>query len=126
MSLRKQADDKPENTNGYNWVYLPDHPKAMSNGYIYEHRLVMEQFLGRFLKDSEQVQHKDGNAQNNNIGNLELWIDDPKLGLIQETLSSKVKKDNVPDVLRKDYKERKKESSISRVVYSYLLKGSKI
>jgi len=134
MGLIKFADDNPENSNGYVWVYLPDHPNAMSNGYIYEHRLVMEQYLGRFLRNNEQVQHKDGVQDNNNIGNLELWVDDPKLGLIRDTISDKIRKTkDVPDVLQKDYKAKKKlersmekSSAVSRVVLAYLAKGSKI
>jgi len=133
MSHKKIAD-KPENTNGYVWVYLPDHPKSMSNGYVYEHRLVVERYIGRFLKDTEQVQHKDGNAHNNIISNLTLWIDDPQQGLIQENLTEKEREKSIPEVLRKDYKIRKqrreeekrsKESSLSfRVIKAYLAKGS--
>ena len=125
----KKTADKPENTNGYVWVYLPDHPNAMSNGYIYEHRLVAERFLGRFLRSDEQVQHKDGNPHNNIISNLTLWRDDPELGLVEEKIIGTEDKDRIPEVLKKDYKVKKerskKESSLMRkVVSSYLAKGS--
>ena len=39
---------------------------------IDEHRLIMEQFLGRKLNKKEVVHHKDGNKSNNNINNLEV------------------------------------------------------
>lgn len=42
--------------------------------WILEHRLVMEQQLGRPLKKGEGVHHKDGNRQNNDPANLELWV----------------------------------------------------
>lgn len=40
---------------------------------IYEHRKVMEDFLGRSLLPEENVHHKDGNRANNHLSNLELW-----------------------------------------------------
>lgn len=60
-------------TGGYIEVYLPTHPKARQNGYIKEHRLVMEKHLGRLLLDCENVHHINGDKSNNNISNLELW-----------------------------------------------------
>lgn len=41
-------------------------------GYKYEHRVVAERKLGRKLKPSEQIHHKDGNPGNNNAANLEV------------------------------------------------------
>lgn len=40
--------------------------------YIYLHRAVMEQKLNRFLLNEEQVDHKDGNKENNAPSNLVL------------------------------------------------------
>jgi hypothetical protein len=54
-------------------IYKPDHPYCDSLGYVYEHRLVMEQFLGRYLEPAEVIHHIDGDTTNNNIENLMLF-----------------------------------------------------
>lgn len=40
--------------------------------YEYTYRMIMEKHLGRKLKRDEQIHHKDGNAMNNAISNLEI------------------------------------------------------
>ena len=39
---------------------------------IDEHRLVMQQFLGRVLRTEEIIHHKDGDGRNNAIENLQI------------------------------------------------------
>lgn len=58
-------------TSGYVQVWKPEHPNAR-NGYVPEHRLVMEKKLGRYLNENETVHHIDGNKLNNDEGNLQL------------------------------------------------------
>lgn len=41
--------------------------------YELQHRVVMEEHLGRKLFPGENVHHLDGDRQNNSIQNLELW-----------------------------------------------------
>jgi hypothetical protein len=45
-----------------------------ARGRILEHRLVMEQVLGRELLPDETVHHKNGVKTDNDPGNLELWV----------------------------------------------------
>lgn len=58
---------------GYTQRYYPLHPGCNSSGCVGEHRLVMEEVLGRILTDSEVVHHRDGNRANNDPSNLELF-----------------------------------------------------
>lgn len=58
---------------GYILVKAPTHPNRDRHGYMREHRLVMEQTLGRQLLRGEVVHHKDGDKQHNTPDNLELF-----------------------------------------------------
>lgn len=58
---------------GYVEIYKPDHPDARVNGYIKEHKLVMEEHLGRYLFSNENIHHLNGDKTDNNLENLELW-----------------------------------------------------
>ncbi|MDN5858602.1 MAG: HNH endonuclease [Pseudonocardia sp.] len=50
-----------------------DHPTADRRGWIAQHRLVVEQQIGRPLLRHERVHHKNGRRADNRPENLELW-----------------------------------------------------
>jgi hypothetical protein len=60
---------------GYVMVHKPDHPAAKGNGYVYQHRLVAEEHLGRYLLPTERVHHRNHNKADNRWENLEVCED---------------------------------------------------
>lgn len=60
---------------GYLKILLPDHPRADKKGYVFEHIVIMERFLGRMIERPEEIHHIDGNRANNLISNLILYPD---------------------------------------------------
>jgi len=68
--------DSYNGSGGYRRVYIPTHPRAPKSGEIYEHILVMEQKLNRFLTGEEVVHHIDNIKSNNDIDNLMLFEND--------------------------------------------------
>lgn len=61
-----------KHSTGYIEIKCPSHPYADKRGYVYEHRLVMEKHIGRYLLPEEIVHHKDLNKTNNDISNLQI------------------------------------------------------
>lgn len=58
---------------GKRWMlYLPDHPKSNSSGYIGEHRIIIEKKIGGILGYYDCVHHKNGDTLDNRDDNLEL------------------------------------------------------
>ena len=68
---------------GYIMVRRPKHPNADNKGYVREHRLVMEKYLGRYLKSTEKIHHKNAIKDDNRLKNLEIVVTDPHYGKVK-------------------------------------------
>jgi len=80
--LRNWKGGKTTHKQGYPMILCQNHPRTSSkNKYVFEHILVMEEFLGRLLKSGENVHHKNGVKDDNRIENLELWIKPQPTGI---------------------------------------------
>ncbi|MCX5844307.1 MAG: HNH endonuclease signature motif containing protein [Deltaproteobacteria bacterium] len=60
-------------SHGYIYLTKKEHPFADKRGMIFEHRLVIEKHLGRYLKPEEVVHHINGVLDDNRIENLMLF-----------------------------------------------------
>ena len=62
---------------GYRVTSNKNHPNASKTGRnkykVFEHTVVMAEYLGRPLRKGESIHHKNGIRSDNRIENLELW-----------------------------------------------------
>jgi|SRR5687767_14749212 len=88
---------------GYIRILMSTHPRADSKGRVFEHIIVMEQIMGRYLLPKEVVHHKNCIRNDNRPENLELF---------------KTNSDHISKELTKDMSNRKcidcKENTVGR------------
>lgn len=72
--LDRQHNGRPAKLDNYGYVMLwePTHPNKSLKGWQYEHRLVVEKALGRYLTTAEQVDHINGVKDDNRPSNLQV------------------------------------------------------
>lgn len=65
-------------SSGYVMIYSPLHPFKNKDGYLLEHRLVMEGKIGRYLTKKEVVHHINRKVDDNRPENLRLFKNNVK------------------------------------------------
>lgn len=57
-------------SHGYVRILKPEHPRADCKGYVYDHILIVEAILGRFLPKKNEVHHFNERKGDNGKGNI--------------------------------------------------------
>jgi len=68
----ENSERKLDKNLGYVRIYAPMHREANTWGYVYEHRVIAEQIIGRDLKKDEVVHHINGKRWDNRPENLQV------------------------------------------------------
>ena len=84
---------KYKNKAGYILVRSPKHPFASKQGWVMEHRLVMEAYIGRYLTTEECVHHKNFVKDDNRIENLQLMTHSEHKSLHNRLRAAKIREE---------------------------------
>lgn len=99
---------------GRKLIYLPYHPNPDRLNYCYEYKLIMEKYLGRYLKNDEVVHHIDGDITNNNIKNLQVMTQSEHINL---HIKQGDMKRNYPNKYNFSYKNKKEYQKLYNKMY---------
>ena len=72
MEFKKTLVWKRILNDDYYYALVPGHPYESKHHYVFEHRIVMENKIGRYLEPGEIVHHINENKKDNRPENLEL------------------------------------------------------
>jgi hypothetical protein len=82
---------KKKRKDGYIAIFIPSHPFCNAEGFVMEHRLVMEEHLGRFLGKDEVVHHINHKRDDNRIENLLVMTFEQHAGLHMKERHEQIK-----------------------------------
>ncbi|MCR4307676.1 MAG: HNH endonuclease [Candidatus Berkelbacteria bacterium] len=103
---------------GYIWIKKLDHPNKNAQGYVPEHRLIIEKEIGRYLLPDEHIHHINENKQDNRLENLRIVSPQEHAAIHWKNPEARKK---VSDRVKKIYldpREREKQSERMKVVRS--------
>ncbi len=85
INSRNRNFHKKQFKNGYPVTFLPDHPRASSIGYVFDHVLEIEKSIDRCPTRKEPIHHIDFNRSNSDIDNLVLCSSHRDHGMIHSS-----------------------------------------
>ncbi len=101
-------------TGGYAYIRVEGHPRCRKRGhYVLEHRHVMEQSLGRYLDESEVVDHINGIKSDNRIKNLRLF-ENQSQHIKTEAKRGKLKKSEPWKLYKKQWANQKERNALGQ------------